>query len=155
MIIEVIHQTVFDLLDEDMHTPYLEDITKAVKALGTKATDDEKAMAVINLNIPYEDTIEGLKTVMSSSSYSKMIAGATYGVEPADYIGAELLRDKYDADGNGKNNQPEVTKLINTEYGKKSNKVKAVLWQMLSGATSAKNNPYDIAAGQRYLDSMK
>lgn len=98
--------------------------------------------------------MDALRSIMTGSSYAKMMAGATYGVEPGDYIGAKLLKGQYDIDGNGNYNQAETTALINAEYGKKSNTVKAVLWQMLSGATAAKNNPYDIAAGQRYLDSM-
>lgn len=134
--------------------PYADQINDAVSSLGTKASADAKAQAVINLDIPYEDKMDALRSIMTDSSYTKMMAGATYGVEPGDYIGAKLLKGQYDIDGNGNYNQAETTALINAEYGKKSNKVKAVLWQMLSGATAAKNNPYDIAAGQRYLDSM-
>lgn len=54
--------------------------------------------------------------------------------------------------------QDEITAAIN-ELAKKHPKLtradKGMLWQMYTGSSSTKNNPYDKNAGQKYLDSKK
>ena len=94
-----------------------------------------------------------LSAVMSESQYAKVKAAYGFGVVPEMYVRVSELLPKYDADGNGRYTQAEVSKAIEAMSARSS--VKAVLWQLITGSSSAKNNPYSQSIGQQVIDALE
>ena len=79
------------------------------------------------------------------------------GVNMDDYI---RVRENYqDLDGNGKQKQAEWNATLDSfTFDKdpaKDKQIKGTLWQILTGSSSTKNNPYDKAAGQTVIDAKE
>ena len=92
------------------------------------------------------------------------------------YVEAMERLPEFDVDGNGNYNQEEVTAALNGMSGETNNGLvlpdlsgglvlptageygnrdKAVLWQLITGAKSAKNNPFDTEIGEEVLSAME
>lgn len=56
-------------------------------------------------------------------------------------------------DGNGSYKNAEIQAAIDGITGYYTTEQKAVLWQLATGSTSAKNNPYSRQVGQQVLDT--
>ena len=93
-----------------------------------------------------------LAIVMTDSQYAKVAAARGFGVSAKTYVDANATLQKYDADGNGSFTQAEVTRAINSM--KLTTTQRAVLWQLMTGSSSAKKNPYSEAIGQRVIDAL-
>ena len=63
------------------------------------------------------------------------------------------IRSQYDADKNGSYTNAEIRAAIDAMSGSYSAEQKAVLWQLATGSTSAKNNPYSRKVGQQVVDA--
>ena len=98
--------------------------------------------------------IDALSVIMNSSTYNKVLSGNVYGVTPDTYIKALRKCEAYDENSNGKYTQYEIKQMIDKEYSTLSAQKKSVLWQMLTGADSAVNNPYNMSAGEEYLKTL-
>ena len=99
-----------------------------------------------------ERQLMALSAVMTESQYNKALTAKGFGVSPELYVQANELLRKYDADGNGRYTQGEVTKALGAM--KCSSSQKAALWQLITGSSSAKSNPYSTAVGQRVIDAL-
>lgn len=95
------------------------------------------------------DKMGALAAVMSDDQYAKVEIANSFGVDPEDYITLQEIRAQYDTDGNGSYTQAETKAAIDTMDV--SIEQKAVLWQLATGSTSAKNNPYRTAIGSKVL----
>ncbi len=95
------------------------------------------------------DKMGALAAVMSDDQYSKVEIANNFGVDPDSYITLQEIRTQHDADGNGSYTQAEMKTAIDTMGV--SIEQKAVLWQLSTGSTSAKNNPYSVAIGNKVL----
>ena len=82
-----------------------------------------------------------------------MQAAYDFGVAPSTYVRLNEMLPKYDSNGNGSYTQDEITEAINAMGG--TSKLKAVLWQLITGAKNAKNNPYSAAIGQQVIDALE
>ena len=94
-----------------------------------------------------------LSVVMSDSQYTKALTAKGFGVNPDAYVQVNELLHKYDADGNGRFTQGEVKKALGAL--RCSSSQKAVLWQLITGSKTAKNNPYSTSVGQRVIDALE
>ena len=99
--------------------------------------------------------LSALSSVMKPEQYLKVSTAYSLGVSPDAYVKYYEIRVKFDADKNGAYTQAEVKKAIDSMGQGMTTKQKAVLWQVVSGASSAKNNPYSVEAGQKLLDMLK
>ena len=116
--------------------------------------DLQKYEAVMDSGLRGTALIDALSVIMNSSTYNKVLSGNVYGVTPDAYIKALRKCEAYDENSNGKYTQYEIKQMIDKEYSTLSAKKKAVLWQMLTGADSAVNNPYNMSAGEEYLKTL-
>ena len=98
-----------------------------------------------------QDQLLALRGTMSETQYRKVEIANGYGVTPGAYVKLLNGMAKYDADGNGKHTQAEVKVAVDAMGG--SSRQKAALWQLITGSTSAKNNPYSTEVGQKVIDA--
>ena len=110
------------------------------KAVMAGVTDPERQMI-------------SLSVVMSDGQYAKLTTARGFGVSPADFVSANEKIAKYDRDGNGRLTQAEVTQGISNL--RLTMQQKAVLWQLITGSSSAKNNPYSQAIGERVIAALE
>lgn len=110
------------------------------KAVMAGVTDPERQMI-------------SLSVVMTDSQYAKLTTARGFGVSPADFVSANEKIAKYDRDGNGRLTQAEVTQGISNL--RLTTQQKAVLWQLITGSSSAKNNPYSQAIGERVIATLE
>lgn len=110
------------------------------KAVMAGVTDPERQMI-------------SLSVVMTDSQYAKLTTARGFGVSPADFVSANEKIAKYDRDGNGRLTQAEVTQGISNL--RLTMQQKAVLWQLITGSSSAKNNPYSQAIGERVIAALE
>lgn len=116
-------------------------------------TTVQKWRTVIGSSDDPEVQMASLSIVMTDSQYAKALTARGFGVSPKAYVEANELLLKYDADGNGSFTQAEVTRAVSAM--RVSVMQKAVLWQLMTGSSSAKKNPYSETIGQRVIDALE
>lgn len=113
------------------------------------------------------EQLTALSSMMQESQFAKVEAAYNYGIKPATYVHLMAIRPDFDANNNGSYSQSEIKEAIDAlddgydnpllalkgEAVTLTTKQKAVLWQLLTGAKSAKNNPYSEKYGQMVLDA--
>ena len=139
-------------------------------------SDPQKWREIADSNISEDKKLEALKRASNESQARKFQIAWDYGVDLEQYVEAMERLPEFDVDGNGNYNQEEVTAALNGmsdeknnglvlpdlsgglvlptagEYG---NRDKAVLWQLITNAKSAKNNPFDTEIGEEVLSAME
>ena len=137
------------------------DMSRAMYDLQEEAGDDtvpnvQKWRAAVDSQEGVEDQLAALSVVMSESQYRRVRVANNYAIRPDAYVKVQELLPKYDADGNGSYKQTEVTAAINGISGSMgmTTQQKAALWQLVTGSTSAKNNPYSKDVGQKVIDAI-
>ena len=116
----------------------------------------------VDSGLTTEDQLSALESVSTESQYRKFTVAYDFGVMPEAYVTAKELMPRFDADGNGsyKNrrnhggaqlhrNEQRQSMLPGGDSISMTNEQKAVLWQLLTGSTSAKNNPFSTSIGCR------
>ncbi len=98
-----------------------------------------------------DDQLAALSMVMSDAQMINAEVANDFGVKPDVLVTFYEERVQYDEDGNGSFKQSEIRATIDAEFSHLSNTQKATLWQIFN--SSAKNNPYSQAVGQRVLDA--
>ena len=77
------------------------------------------------------------------------------GVSMDDYI--KVRENFQDLNGNGSKSQNEWNATLDSftfsENEEKDKQIKGTLWQILTGSSSTKNNPYDKAAGEKVIEA--
>lgn len=94
-----------------------------------------------------------LGTRMSDATFEKLTRAQKLDVSPDMFVTYYETRSKYDADGNKSYSNAEVKAVIDAMGKKYTNEQKGVLWQMATGSTSTKNNPYSKEAGQKWINA--
>lgn len=125
-----------------------------------EAESEEEDLSDIDLwrlSVDFSDDVQNqmiaLFGVMTESQYQKVEIANSFGVTPRVYVDLQELKAQYDADGNGSYKNAEIQAAIDGMGSKLTNQQKAVLWQLVTGSTSAKNNPYSREVGQKILDA--
>ena len=130
-------------------------------------TDEQKWRAVVDSGMTADEQLAALEALSTESQYRKFSVAYDFGVVPDAYVTARETMPKFDADGNGSYKNDEITAAINslgTSGGglvlpggssiSLTNDQKAALWQLLTGSTSAKNNPYSTSVGWAVIDAV-
>lgn len=95
---------------------------------------------------------ETLTMFMTDAQAASMEAGREFDISPGRWVDfATRLATEYDADGNGRYKQTEITACIDATCDDLTDRQKGALWQLWSGSSSTKNNPYDKEAGEAAL----
>ena len=94
---------------------------------------------------------------MEDSQYQNVEIAHTYGVKPGDYVRLQELLPEYDLDHSGGYKQTEIQAAINglAQETKLTDTEKAALWQLVTGSTSSKKNPFGKKVGQKIIDEKK
>ena len=121
-------------------------------------SDAHKYSAIMSSGLPEAEQlwqIYLLDTSAEKSTHKRYyVASDTFGISPNEYRVANDFLTNY-LDGNSKTNE-RVTAAVR-EYAETvplTKTEKAVLWQLLSKSTSAKNNPFDVRTGERVLTAI-
>ena len=121
-------------------------------------SSDRKYAAIMSSGLPEAEQlwqIYLLDTSAEKSTHKRYyVASDTFGISPNEYRVANDFLTNY-LDGNSKTNE-RVTAAVR-EYAETvplTKTEKAVLWQLLSKSTSAKNNPFDVRTGERVLTAI-
>lgn len=141
-------------LDPDMAYELSDEIDDLEPFEGKRSVADVQRWRVcvdFSDNIPIQ--MSALCAVMDDAQYQKMEMAYVLGIEPKDYVAFYEVKPKFDADKNGGFTNAEIKAAIDSIGGSLSNEQRAILWQLGTGSKSAKNNPYDRSAGQKYLDA--
>lgn len=139
-------------LDPDEAYELVEDWNNLQPADGKDSVSDlQKWRVCVDFSDDVDDQLTALFAVMTEKQFQKVEIANDFGVTPNAYVTLLELRPQYDANGNGSYTQAEIKKAIDNLPGRYTTAQKAVLWQLVTGASSAKNNPYDQKTGQMVL----
>ncbi len=146
------------LVDAGMDLEEARELTGVLDELqpeeGEDAVSDlQKWRASVEFSADVEDQLTALSAIMSESQFMKVEIAHSFGVNPEDYVSLYEIRSQYDADKNGSYTNAEIRAAIDAMSGSYSAAQKAVLWQLATGSTSAKNNPYSRNVGQQVVDA--
>jgi len=137
----------YDLIDR---------IEEAVDSAGDDGIESiDKWRICVDMFRDSSDQLAALSMVMTPAQLEKVEMANEYGVDPEAYVSFYEIRKNYDADGNGRYTQAEVKAAIDSMGNRCTAEQKAVLWQLATGSTSAKNNPYSSAVGQKIIDAKQ
>ncbi len=141
-------------LDPDEAYELVEDWNNLQPADGKDGVSDlQKWRVCVDFSDDVDDQLTALFAVMTEKQFQKVEIANDFGVTPNAYVTLLELRPKYDANGNGSYTQAEIRAAIDNMPGRYTTSQKAVLWQLVTGSSSAKNNPYDQQIGQKVLDA--
>ncbi len=134
------------------------DLTGALNELqpedGTDEVSDlQKWRASVDFSDDVEDQLVALSAVMSDAQFQKVEIANNFGVSPDAYVTLQEIKPQYDADGNGSYKNAEIKAAVDGLPGYYTTEQKAVLWQLATGSTSSRNNPYSRQVGQQVLDA--
>lgn len=136
---------------------------------------EQKWREVLDSDLSSEKKLAALKSVSTETQAEKFEIADAYGVDLEEYVSVMERLPEFDADGNGRYTQSEVTNAINSIMsggtgglvlpnlsdglvlpvaGGGENRDKAVLWQLITGSKSAKNNPYSVEIGEEVLQNL-
>ena len=149
------------------------EVNNALDALKPKSGEDsvsnlQRYRAVVDNVSSVNQQLSVLKTVSTDSDYRKFVVGNNFGVSPSSYVTAREAMSRFDqpnSSGNlGTYTQAEIEAMLDsfpssatlTGSGTMTltNSQKAVLWQLISGSSSPKNNPYSYSIGQQVIDAV-
>lgn len=115
----------------------------------------EKWRAAINTGGSRKEQLAALKGVMTETQYDKVEIATFYNINPETWVELNEMMPKFDEDGNGSYKKGEIENAIDA-LGDKVKGLgfaqKAALWQLMTGSTSGKNNPYNTKVGQEIVD---
>ena len=155
-------------IETKMASAYLDAAEDLEPMEGKKQVADvQKWRVSVDLAPTDKAALQMLKQNMDESTWDKVDVGYGMGVSPAAYVTLKEVLPQYDADKNGSYKNDEVTEAIKamTSYdislpgGSKKKfaltaQQQAILWQIQTGSTTAKNNPFDKAAGESYVEQI-
>ena len=122
----------------------------------TQVSDVQRWRACVDFSTNEGVQLSALSSVMDADRFGKVVLAYEMGVSPDAYVGYYEIRVRYDADKNGAYTQKEVKNAIDAMVSYKLTQTqKAVLWQLITGSGSAKNNPYSQAIGQKVIDAWE
>ncbi len=117
-----------------------------------KVSDVQRWRACVDVSQKMDYKLAALAIVMNERQMEKVDIAYKLGVDPEHYVKLYEIRVEHDTDGSGTYKNSEIQSAIDAMPGNLSKSQKAVLWQLVTGSSSAKNNPYDVSVGQQVLD---
>lgn len=155
-------------VETKMASAYLDEAEDLEPMEGKKQVADvQKWRVAVDLAPTDKAALQMLKQNMDESTWDKVDVGYGMGVSPAAFVTLKEVLPQYDADKNGSYKNDEVTEAIKamTSYdislpgGSKKKfaltaQQQAILWQLQTGRETAKNNPFDKAAGESCVEQI-
>lgn len=115
----------------------------------------EKWRTAIKTGGSQKEQLAALKGVMTEVQYDKVEIATYYNIKPDTWVKLNEMMPEFDEDGNGSYKKGEIENAIDA-LGDRDNSLasaqKAALWQLMTGSTSAKNNPYNTVVAQEIID---
>ena len=99
-------------------------------------------------------TLKQIKQDIHDKQFVKVKIAYSFSVEPEAYVRLQEIKYGFDADGNEYLSNNEIKAAINSMSGL-TTKQRAALWQLATGSTSARRNPYDGKVGQQVIDARE
>ena len=97
-------------------------------------------------------TLKQIKQDIHDKQFVKVKIAYSFSVEPEAYVRLQEIKYGFDADGNEYLSNNEIKAAINSMSGL-TTKQRAALWQLATGSTSARRNPYDGKVGQQVINA--
>ena len=120
---------------------------------GKTRTDAETYKIILDSGLSDSGQEIALRDVLGKSAYKADVAD-DYGISAEEFMEFKIILPGYDADENKQYKQSEVEAALDS-MSNLSTAEKAALWQIQTGATSAKNNPYSVSVGKKVLAALK
>lgn len=139
-------------MDSDTAFEFATEMERMEDREGENLADLDKWRVCVDFSNDVDDQLVALSVVMSDSQYMKVEIANDFGVTPDAYVRLQEIKPRYDLDGNGSYKNAEVKAAIDSMDGYTIQQ-KAVLWQLATGSTSARNNPYNRNVGQQVIDA--
>jgi hypothetical protein len=136
------------------------DLNEELNALQPdEGENDVSSLQKWRISIDFSDNVEdqlvALSAVMTETQFQKVEIANDFGITPDTYVTLQEIKPRYDADGNGSYKNTEIQAAIEALPGYYTTEQKAALWQLTSGSTSSKNNPYSQQVGNQILEAKK
>lgn len=151
-------EMMYEGVDHDAAQYYAEEVEDLVP-LDAKGnvSDIQKWRVAIDASQNEEQQMTMLYILMKDSQYQNVEIAHTYGVSPEAYVRLQELLPEYDLDHSGGYKQTEIQAAINglAQETKLTDTEKAALWQLVTGSTSSKKNPFGKKVGQKIIDEKK
>lgn len=139
-------------LPEDNADDLMDKIAELEEAAGEdRVADVQKWRTCVNAFGKPMYQLAALASYMTDAQFKKAKAADDFGVDLSDFVKLYEIREKYDENGNKSFSNAEYKKAIDSL--RLNTQDSAVLWQLFTGAKSAKNNPYNTAMGQKVIDA--
>lgn len=133
-----------------------EDLNELQPAEGKEEVSSlQKWRASVDFSDNVEDQLTALSAVMTDAQFQKVEIANDFGITPDTYVTLQEIKPRYDSDGNGSYKNAEIQAAIEALPGYYTTEQKAALWQLSSGSTSAKKNPYSQQVGNQILEAKK
>ena len=117
-------------------------------------SDIQRWRACVDFSDDANDQLTALSAVMDDKQFVKVKIAYSFSVEPEAYVRLQEIKYGFDADGNEYLSNNEIKAAINSMNGL-TTKQRAALWQLATGSTSARKNPYDGKVGQQVIDARE
>jgi hypothetical protein len=136
------------------------DLNKELNALQPdEGEDDVSSLQKWRISVDFSDNVEdqlvALSAVMTDAQFQKVEIANDFGITPDTYVTLQEIKPRYNANGNGSYKNTEIQAAIEALPGYYTTEQKAALWQLTSGSTSSKNNPYSQQVGNQILEAKK
>lgn len=151
----------FELTDQGLKPEEARDLLVKLEDLEPPESEDEvldiqRWRTCVDFSGDEAIQLAALRGETSDSLYLKFELATQMGVSLDSYVGLYEIREQFDANGNGSYTNAEVKAAIDSMTGYQLTAAqKAVLWQLMTGSTSSKNNPYSPQVGQQVIDARK
>lgn len=130
----------------------------ALDKLPEKTKPVEKWRTAVQNGKNQKEQLAALKGVMTEVQYDKVEIASYYKIEPDTWVQLNEMMPDFDEDGNGSYKKDEVENAIEA-LGDRVKGLgfaqKAALWQLMTGSTNGKNNPYSTTVGEEIVDERK
>lgn len=130
----------------------------ALDKLPEKTKPVEKWRTAVQNGKNQKEQLAALKGVMTEAQYDKVEIASYYKIEPDTWVQLNEMMPDFDEDGNGSYKKDEIENAIEA-LGDRVKGLgfaqKAALWQLMTGSTNGKNNPYSTTVGEEIVDERK
>lgn len=151
----------FELIAKGMETASALKIAKAIGTLKpeagkTNVSQIQKYKAIASINITEQEKKEAISTIASDTDQRRLDIADGYDVTLDQFIQVKENISALNEETTGKKgvSNAKVEAAINKTNNLNARQ-KAALWQLFTGSTSAKNNPYSMKTGQEVLNAIK
>ena len=130
----------------------------ALDKLPEKTKPVEKWRTAVQNGKNQKEQLAALKGVMTEAQYDKVEIASYYKIEPDTWVQLNEMMPDFDEDGNGSYKKDEIENAIEA-LGDRVKGLgfaqKAALWQLMTGSTNGKNNPYSTTVGEEIVDERQ